>query len=205
MCLQHILIHFLTRRSKCSMTRWHWSYGMSCIASTIAAFSSYTFRRSLPQSLSFKIPISGSREDSNPDCLHPMGDVFCAWCTWCQSGLRSTTAQVWARRVPPLLAGTPGVAFLWTRSFVKAVSTSEIRSSNTGHYYWLRLVLRAHIFEKYSSGLLYMDSWWSCTIYYMLLYSSKFLHFFRHHVDTFTQLFRMNCLQPVFFSFDQKL
>ena len=165
MCLQRILIHFLTRRPKCSMTRWHWSCGMSCTASTIAAFSSYTFWRSLPQSLSFKIPISGSREDSNPDCLHSMGDVFCGWCTWCQSGLRSTAAQVWTHGVPLHLAGTTGVVVLWPRSLVEAVSRSEIRSSNTGHYYWLWLVLRTHLFEKYSSGLLYMDSWWNCTIY----------------------------------------
>ena len=56
MCLPRISMHFLTRRPKCSMTRRHWSCGMSCTASTIAAFSSSKFWRSLPQSLSFKNP-----------------------------------------------------------------------------------------------------------------------------------------------------
>ena len=60
-------------------------------------------------------------------------------------------------RVPPHLAGTTGVVVLWPRSLVEAVSRSEIRFSKTGHYYWLRLVLRAHLFEKYSSGSLYLQ------------------------------------------------
>ena len=56
MCLLRISMHFLTRWPKCSMTRRHWSCGMSCTASPIAAFSSYMFWRSLPQSLSLKNP-----------------------------------------------------------------------------------------------------------------------------------------------------
>ena len=49
-------MHFLTRRTKLAMTRWHWSIWNLCVASEIAAFSSTVPPNVFPRSSSFKNP-----------------------------------------------------------------------------------------------------------------------------------------------------
>jgi len=204
MCLLRISMHFLMRRPKCFMTRRHWSCGMSCTASTIAAFSSYKFWRSLPQSLSFKNPNKWKSRGLKAGLFALHG-----WRVLWLMHLVSKWFEIHCSTNLDTRGAAPSCWNHWRRrSLTPVTCRSCLKKRDKVFKYWSLLFTKVSApcstFEKYSSRLFYMDyNWWKCTIYYMLLYfyifsdiMLKFLHNFSSWI----------VYTPVnFFSFDQKL